>query len=113
MTGYTIQPIGVIRSELDSLEGAPLQGYEGAPEVWLEVTAQVEQGLAGITAGDELFILTWLHRARRAQGASTREARGTVDGRVRDEVAGSSQPRGTSSSFGPGGRRAEVEGRAN
>ncbi len=64
-TGYTIEPIGVIRSELDSLEAAPLQGYEGAPEVWLELTAQVAQGLVGITAGDELVVLTWLHRARR------------------------------------------------
>jgi tRNA-Thr(GGU) m(6)t(6)A37 methyltransferase TsaA len=62
---YTIEPIGVIRSELASLEAAPLQGHEGAPEAWLELTARVAQGLAGITAGDELIVLTWLHRARR------------------------------------------------
>jgi tRNA-Thr(GGU) m(6)t(6)A37 methyltransferase TsaA len=64
-TSYTIEPIGVIRSELGSLERAPLQGYEGAPEAWLELTALVAQGLVGITAGDELIVLTWLHRARR------------------------------------------------
>jgi len=64
-TSYTIRPIGVIRSELDSREAAPLQGYEGAPEAWLELTAPVAQGLAGITPGDELIVLTWLHRARR------------------------------------------------
>ncbi len=64
-TSYTIEPIGVIRSALESLEAAPLQGYEGAPEAWLELTALVAQGLVGITAGDELIILTWLHRARR------------------------------------------------
>ena len=62
---YTIEPIGVIRSELASLEAAPLQGDEGAPEAWLELTARGAQGLAGITAGDELFVLTWLHRAQR------------------------------------------------
>jgi tRNA-Thr(GGU) m(6)t(6)A37 methyltransferase TsaA len=62
---YTLEPIGVIRSDLDSLEAAPLQGDEGAPEAWLELTAQVAQGLAGIMAGDELIVLTWLHRARR------------------------------------------------
>jgi len=62
---YRIEPIGVIRSELASRETAPLQGYEGAPEAWLELTALVVQGLAGITAGDELIILTWLHHARR------------------------------------------------
>ncbi|MBA3635345.1 MAG: tRNA (N6-threonylcarbamoyladenosine(37)-N6)-methyltransferase TrmO [Actinomycetota bacterium] len=62
---YTIEPIGVIRSELASREAAPLQGYEGAPEAWLELTAPVEQGLVGLTAGDDVIILTWLHRARR------------------------------------------------
>ena len=62
---YTIEPIGVIRSELTSLDSAPLQGDEGAPEAWLDLTALVAQGLAGITAGDELIVLTWLHRAQR------------------------------------------------
>jgi len=64
-TSYTIEPIGVIRSELTNREAAPLQGYEGAPEAWLELTALVAQGLVGIMAGDELIVLTWLHRARR------------------------------------------------
>jgi tRNA-Thr(GGU) m(6)t(6)A37 methyltransferase TsaA len=41
------------------------QGDEGAPEAWLELTAHVAQGLVGITAGDELIVLTWLHRAQR------------------------------------------------
>jgi hypothetical protein len=47
-TNYTIEPIGVIRSELANIEMAPLQGDEGAPEAWLELTAAVAQGLAGI-----------------------------------------------------------------
>ena len=64
-TSYTVEPIGVIRSELDSLGTAPLQGYEGAPEAWLDLKAVVAQGLVGITTGDELIVLTWLHRARR------------------------------------------------
>jgi tRNA-Thr(GGU) m(6)t(6)A37 methyltransferase TsaA len=64
-TSYTIEPIGVIRSELASREAAPLQGDEGAPEAWVELTALVAQGLVGIMAGDELIVLTWLHRARR------------------------------------------------
>src|SRR5574341_823649 len=62
---YTLELIGVVRSELTSLEAAPLQGDEGAPEAWLELTARVAQGLVGITAGDELIVLTWLHRAQR------------------------------------------------
>lgn len=64
-TNYTLEPIGVIRSELTSLEAAPRQGDEGAPAAWLELMAQVAPGLAGISAGDELIVLTWLHQARR------------------------------------------------
>jgi tRNA-Thr(GGU) m(6)t(6)A37 methyltransferase TsaA len=62
---YTIQPIGIVRSELTTLEEAPRQGDEGAPEAWLELTAQVTQGLAGVLPGDELIVLTWFHLARR------------------------------------------------
>jgi tRNA-Thr(GGU) m(6)t(6)A37 methyltransferase TsaA len=64
-TGFTIEPIGVIRSELTSLEAAPRQGDEGAPEAWLKLTPPVMPGLSGVAAGDELIVLTWLHRARR------------------------------------------------
>ncbi len=62
---FTIKPIGFVRSELTSLEAAPRQGDEGAPEAWLELAAQAAQGLLGIAAGDELVVLTWLHRAQR------------------------------------------------
>lgn len=62
---YMLEPIGVVRSELASLEAAPLQGDEGAPEAWLELTPAVAEGLVGIETGDELIVLTWLHRARR------------------------------------------------
>ena len=64
-TAYTLEPIGVIRSELTSLELAPMQGDEGAPEAWLELKPEFARGLAGIAAGDELLVLTWLHAARR------------------------------------------------
>ena len=30
-TGYTLNPIGVVRSSLTDREEAPRQGYEGAP----------------------------------------------------------------------------------
>ena len=64
-TTYTIEPIGVIRSEITRLEDAPRQGDEGAPEAWLDVTASAAPGLMGIAVGDELFVLTWLHLAER------------------------------------------------
>lgn len=62
---YTIEPIGFVRSELTHLEDAPMQGDEGAPAAWLELTSQTAQGLRGIKAGDELIVLTWLHLAQR------------------------------------------------
>ncbi len=64
-TNYAIEPIGFVRSELTRLEDAPMQGDEGAPEAWLELTPFASQGLAGIKAGDELILLTWLHLAER------------------------------------------------
>ena len=64
-TTYVIQPIGVVRSTLTSLDQAPRQGDEGAPEAWLELTASAAAGLHGIAVGDQLFVLTWLHRAER------------------------------------------------
>ena len=64
-TNYTIEPIGVVRSELTRLEEAPMQGDEGAPEAWLELTPSAARGLIGIKASDKLILLTWLHLAQR------------------------------------------------
>ena len=60
-----LQPIGYIRSTLRDLSHAPRQGSEGAPDAWLEVDPRFADGLLGIAPGDELLILTWLHRADR------------------------------------------------
>ena len=64
-TSYTIKPLGVIRSDLTSREAAPRQGSEGAPDAWLEVNPDVAEGLEGISAGDEIILITWLHQAQR------------------------------------------------
>jgi len=64
-TSYTIKPIGVIRSDLASRGAAPHQGFEGAPDAWLEVNSTVAEGLEGIAAGDEMVLITWLHQADR------------------------------------------------
>ena len=42
-----------------------MQGSEGAPDAWLEVSESVAEGLDGLARGDELIILTWLHHANR------------------------------------------------
>jgi tRNA-Thr(GGU) m(6)t(6)A37 methyltransferase TsaA len=44
---------------------APRQGDEGAPEAWLEIDPAAAPGLSSINVGDDLFLLTWLHLARR------------------------------------------------
>ncbi len=65
MHDYTIRPIGVIRSPLESLAAAPRQGDEGAPEAWLDLDPNVQAGLTGLETGVRLFVLTWLHLAQR------------------------------------------------
>lgn len=62
---FTIQPIGYIHSHLTRREDAPRQGDEGAPAAWLEFKSEFTPGLKGINAGDELFLLTWLHLSNR------------------------------------------------
>lgn len=42
-----------------------MQGDEGGPEAWLELTPSAAPGLMGIMPGDELIVLTWLHLAER------------------------------------------------
>ena len=63
--GATLEPIGVIRSTLRERKHAPRQGSEGAPDAWLDVRADLAPALCGISAGDAVLVLTWLHRADR------------------------------------------------
>lgn len=60
-----VRPIGVIRSTLKTRGNAPRQGAEGAPDAWLEVSPFAVEGLDGLAVGDEVVVVTWLHRARR------------------------------------------------
>lgn len=64
-TNYTLQPIGLIRSDLTTLEAAPRQGHEGAPDAWIDVSESAVLALHGIAVGDALVILTWFHRSAR------------------------------------------------
>lgn len=61
----TLRPVGVIRSGLESLDKAPMQGSEGAPDAWLEMHPWAVEGLHGVSVGDELIVITWFNRARR------------------------------------------------
>lgn len=62
---FVLRPIGRVLSPLQSRDQAPKQGREGAPEAWLEFVPEVEEGLADLRVGDEMILLTWLHRAER------------------------------------------------
>jgi tRNA-Thr(GGU) m(6)t(6)A37 methyltransferase TsaA len=62
---FRVEPIGVIRSELKKIENAPLFYTEGAPNAFLEIDPAYFDGLHRMQAGDEIIIITWLHRARR------------------------------------------------
>ena len=64
-TGYTLNPIGVVRSTLTNREEAPRQGYEGAPDAWIELDHAVAEGLDGIAVGDEIIVITWFHQSQR------------------------------------------------
>ena len=60
-----LRPIGVIRSSIKSRSEAPRQGTEGAPDVWLEVHRFAAEAMDGLSVGDEIIVVTWLHRANR------------------------------------------------
>jgi tRNA-Thr(GGU) m(6)t(6)A37 methyltransferase TsaA len=60
-----LRAIGTIRSPLKERKGAPRQGSEGAPDAWLHVNSAVAKGLDGLKAGDEIILITWLHKAHR------------------------------------------------
>jgi tRNA-Thr(GGU) m(6)t(6)A37 methyltransferase TsaA len=64
-TRYEIRPIGYVESPLVDRDTAPKQGFEGAPEAWLVFDPQVAEGLRDLTAGAEVFVMTWLHQAQR------------------------------------------------
>ena len=62
---YVIRPIGIVRSSLHAPTDAPNQALEGAPAALLEIDPSLADALHRIEPGDELILLTWLHRADR------------------------------------------------
>jgi len=62
---FGLRPIGVIRSVLKERSEAPMQGFEGAPDAWLDVHPWASKGLHRVAAGDQIIVITWLHRGRR------------------------------------------------
>lgn len=61
-----LAPIGHVASGLTTLGDAPRQPDEGAPPARIVVEARYRDALQGIAPGDEVVVLTWLHRADRS-----------------------------------------------
>ncbi len=62
---FELTQIGTVESPLTDLGSAPRQADEGAPDAWLIFVPAVLEGLEGLHVGEEVFVFTWLHRARR------------------------------------------------
>ena len=60
-----LRAVGVIESVLKERREAPKQGSEGAPDAWIDVLPWAADALRGLRTGDEIIVVTWLHRARR------------------------------------------------
>jgi len=63
---YSFRQIGIVRSSLREVRDAPNQAFEGAPEALLEIDPTFAPALHRVTAGQDLILLTWLHRADRS-----------------------------------------------
>ena len=61
----TLRIVGHIRSTLHAPADAPRQGHEGAPDAWLEVDPAFAPALSGLAVGDDVVVVSWLHRASR------------------------------------------------
>jgi tRNA-Thr(GGU) m(6)t(6)A37 methyltransferase TsaA len=60
-----VRPIGRVSSPLRRREDAAKQGFEGAPDADIRIEPEFRSGLDGISVGQEILILTWLHQADR------------------------------------------------
>jgi tRNA-Thr(GGU) m(6)t(6)A37 methyltransferase TsaA len=65
MSDYSLRPIGYVESPLAEPAAAPRQGDEGAPDCWLVLEPDVREALDGLSPGDDVVVITWLHQADR------------------------------------------------
>jgi tRNA-Thr(GGU) m(6)t(6)A37 methyltransferase TsaA len=63
---FVLSVVGHVESPLVDPPTAPKQGSEGAPDAWLVFRPEFRDALADLRPGDEVLVLTWLHRADRA-----------------------------------------------
>jgi L-fuculose-phosphate aldolase len=82
--------VGVVRSELKSLDECPKQYSEGAPEAVVEIFDEYAEAASTLEVGRDVLIFTWLHEASREyravhpRGDKSRPKRGVFDTRSPD-----------------------------
>ena len=57
--------VGVVRSSLRTRADCPKQGGEGGVEAEIFIAPEFREGLDGLESGQDVLLLTWLHRAER------------------------------------------------
>ena len=83
---FEARPIATVESSLTELATAPKQAGEGAPQARLVFAPEV---LDGLRVGDDVIVLTWLHRSDRdvlrvhPRGDPVRPVRGVFSTRSR------------------------------
>ncbi len=60
-----VEVVGHVESPLVDPALAPKQGSEGAPDAWLVFRPEFRDALGDLREGEEVVVLTWLHRADR------------------------------------------------
>lgn len=64
-TEFRLHPVGIIRSTITRREDAPRQGYEEAPDAFIDIESDVQAALDGLAIGDEIIVITWFHQSKR------------------------------------------------
>jgi tRNA-Thr(GGU) m(6)t(6)A37 methyltransferase TsaA len=62
---YVVTSIGTVSSTLEDPSDAPCQGDEGAPEARIVIEPTAAPAMSGLSVGDRVLLLTWLHLASR------------------------------------------------
>ena len=62
---HALKPVGFVESTLKERRDAPKQGNEGAPDAWIKFVPGVLRALDGLSVGQEIMLITWLHQSRR------------------------------------------------
>lgn len=65
MTDFVVRPVGRVISPLTTLDAAPRQGDEGAPDAWLLFDHAYADAARDLRPGTEILLLTWLDLADR------------------------------------------------